>query len=109
MITLKQLANKLNVSVSTVSKALNNSDEISEETINKIQNLAKELKLNYIETSAFSSNNIDIAFFHTAKQILENIRNNKTIIDDKNGIKLGYQHTNNYIEKYKYEENNVCC
>ena len=43
MITLKQLANKLNVSVSTVSKALNNSDEISEETINKIQNLAKEL------------------------------------------------------------------
>ena len=43
MITLKQLANKLNVSVSTVSKALNNSDEISEETIYKIQNLAKEL------------------------------------------------------------------
>ena len=43
MITLKQLANKLNVSVSTVSKALNNSDEISEETIIRIQKLAKEL------------------------------------------------------------------
>ena len=43
MVTLKQLAKKLNVSVSTVSKALNNSDEISSETIIKIQTLAKEL------------------------------------------------------------------
>ena len=43
MVTLKQLAKKLNVSVSTVSKALNNSDEISLETISKVQNLAKEL------------------------------------------------------------------
>jgi LacI family transcriptional regulator len=43
MVTLKQLAEKLNVSVSTVSKALNNSDEISLETISKVQNLAKEL------------------------------------------------------------------
>jgi Ras-related protein Rab-2A len=87
----------------------NKSDAHRKISYSKALNLAKELKLNYIETSAFSSNNIDIAFFHTAKQILENIRNNKTIIDDKNGIKLGYQHTNNYIEKYKYEENNVCC
>ena len=54
MITLKQLANKLNVSVSTVSKALNNSDEISEETINKIQNLAKEL--NYKRNKIASAN-----------------------------------------------------
>ena len=43
MITLKQLAKELNVSVSTVSKALSNSDEISSETIIKVQNLAKEL------------------------------------------------------------------
>jgi len=45
MITLKQLALELNVSVSTVSKALNNSDEISQDTIERVQNLAN--KLNY--------------------------------------------------------------
>ncbi len=41
-LTLKQLAKELNVSVSTVSKALNNSPEISEPTRIKIQNYAKE-------------------------------------------------------------------
>ena len=45
MVTLKDLAKELNVSVSTVSKALNNSYEISENTIAKVKNLAK--KYNY--------------------------------------------------------------
>ena len=35
MITLKELAKELNVSVSTVSKALNDSPEISQQTIKK--------------------------------------------------------------------------
>lgn len=39
--TLKQIAKELNVSVSTVSKALNDSPEISEQTKNKIQEYAK--------------------------------------------------------------------
>ncbi len=43
MITLKQLAEQLNVSVSTVSKALHNSDEISKDTIKRVQELAKHL------------------------------------------------------------------
>ncbi|MEZ4802977.1 MAG: LacI family DNA-binding transcriptional regulator [Gelidibacter sp.] len=43
MVTLKQLAEKLNVSVSTVSKALHESDEISKETIERVKTLAKEL------------------------------------------------------------------
>ena len=43
MVTLKHLANKLNVSVSTVSKALHESDEISKDTIAKVKALAKEL------------------------------------------------------------------
>ena len=43
MVTLKQLAQQLNVSVSTVSKAINNSEEISIETINRVQKLATEL------------------------------------------------------------------
>lgn len=40
MVTLKQLAEQLNVSVSTVSKALNGSYEISDETIKRVQELA---------------------------------------------------------------------
>ncbi|PNQ74675.1 LacI family transcriptional regulator [Hanstruepera neustonica] len=41
MVTLKQLAQELNVSVSTVSKALNNSDEIGAETIERVKELAQ--------------------------------------------------------------------
>jgi LacI family transcriptional regulator len=41
MITLKKLAKELNVSVSTVSKALNDNEEISAETIEKVKALAK--------------------------------------------------------------------
>ena len=43
MVTLKQLAEKLNVSVSTVSKALHESEEISKETIERVKTLAKQL------------------------------------------------------------------
>ena len=40
MVTLKQLAKELNVSISTVSKALNNSDEIGKETVKRVKELA---------------------------------------------------------------------
>ena len=43
MITLKNLAEQLNVSVSTVSKALSDSDEISKDTIIRVKKLAEEL------------------------------------------------------------------
>jgi LacI family transcriptional regulator, galactose operon repressor len=43
MITLKYLAKQLNVSVSTVSKALSDSEEIGKDTIEKVKKLAKEL------------------------------------------------------------------
>lgn len=43
MITLKHLAEQLNVSVSTVSKALHNSEEISPDTIKRVKALAKHL------------------------------------------------------------------
>jgi LacI family transcriptional regulator len=49
MVTLKDLANELNVSVSTVSKALSDSHEISKETKQKILALAK--KRNYTPNS----------------------------------------------------------
>ncbi|WP_142784052.1 LacI family DNA-binding transcriptional regulator [Changchengzhania lutea] len=41
MVTLKQLAKELNVSISTVSKALNNSEEIGKETVKRVKELAK--------------------------------------------------------------------
>lgn len=41
MVTLKQLAEQLNVSISTVSKALNDSEEISKDTIKRVKELAK--------------------------------------------------------------------
>ncbi|MFH6767761.1 LacI family DNA-binding transcriptional regulator [Gaetbulibacter aquiaggeris] len=40
MVTLKQLAKELNVSISTVSKALNNSEEIGVETVKRVKELA---------------------------------------------------------------------
>ena len=42
-ITLKQLANQLELSVSTVSRALSDSYEINIETKKRVQKLAKEL------------------------------------------------------------------
>ncbi|MFT4611003.1 MAG: LacI family transcriptional regulator [Glaciecola sp.] len=43
MVTLKHLSEQLNVSISTVSKALHNSDEISPDTIERVKALAKFL------------------------------------------------------------------
>lgn len=43
MATIKEIAEKCGVSTSTVSRALKNSDKISKETIEKIQNAADEL------------------------------------------------------------------
>ncbi len=43
MVTLKELARLLNISVSTVSKALNDSEEISTATKDKVKQLAEEL------------------------------------------------------------------
>jgi len=41
MVTLKELAKELNVSISTVSKALNDSEEIGEDTRKRVKELAK--------------------------------------------------------------------
>ena len=50
MITLKKLAQELNVSVSTVSKALHDNSEISQNTIDKVKDLA--VLRNYIPNQA---------------------------------------------------------
>ena len=48
MITLKELAKELKVSVSTVSKALHDSPEISVQTIEKVKKLAKNATISPI-------------------------------------------------------------
>lgn len=57
MVTLKHLAEQLNISISTVSKALHNSDEISPDTIERVKALAKFLnyKPNRLAVSLKSS------------------------------------------------------
>lgn len=57
MVTLKHLAEQLNVSISTVSKALHDSDEISPDTIERVKALAKFLnyKPNRLAVSLKSS------------------------------------------------------
>ncbi|HLT32703.1 MAG TPA: LacI family DNA-binding transcriptional regulator [Aquaticitalea sp.] len=71
MVTLKQLAEKLNVSVSTVSKALHESDEISKETIERVKTLAKQLNYqpNKVAISLKSNKT------HTIGVIIPNILN----------------------------------
>ena len=43
MVSMKEIANKCNVSVATVSKAMNNYSDIGEETKNLILKTAQEL------------------------------------------------------------------
>lgn len=52
-VTIRMLAEKLQLSTATISKALNNSHEISEETRKRVQELAKEL--NYVPNPYASS------------------------------------------------------
>ena len=61
MITLKELAKELKVSVSTVSKALHDSPEISVQTIEKVKNLAKKPAKGGIPASENKNTSIDIA------------------------------------------------
>ena len=52
-VTLKDIAKILNISISTVSKALNDSHEISEETRSKVLEIANSL--NYIPNASARS------------------------------------------------------
>ena len=87
-LTLKQIAKELEVSVSTVSKALKNSDEISEATRQKIQafaklynykpnNIALSLKNRKTKTIAVMIPEIVHHFFAMVISGIENVANQK--------------------------------
>jgi len=90
MVTLKQLAEQLNVSVSTVSKALHNSEEISPDTIERVKALANHLnyKPNKVAISLKNSKT------NTIGVIIPNILNHffaKALLAiEKEAFKQGY-------------------
>jgi LacI family transcriptional regulator len=90
MITLKDLAKKLEVSISTVSKALNDSPEISEKTVARVKAMAKfyNYKPNQMALNLKKSRT------HTIGVIIPNILNHffaKTLYSiEKEATKHGY-------------------
>ena len=58
MMTLKNLAKELKVSISTVSKALRDSPEISTETIEKVKDLAKLFERLIVQDHLYSEERI---------------------------------------------------
>ncbi|WP_231464911.1 LacI family DNA-binding transcriptional regulator [Pedobacter sp. Leaf132] len=71
-VNIKRLAQELNISIATVSKALNDSYEISQKTKNRVWSLAKEL--NYTPNPAAS--NLRSNKTKTIAVIIPNIANN---------------------------------
>ena len=108
MITLKELAEKLNVSISTVSKALNNSSEISDKTIERVKALAEmyNYKPNKVAVSLKNSKTKTIGV------IIPNILNHffaKVLYGiERESAKLGYSIiTCISNESYEKEENSM--
>ncbi len=89
--TLKQLAKKLNVSISTVSKALNDSHEISKDTIKRVKELAA--LYNYVPNKSALS--LKQSKTKTIGVIVPNILNHffaKALVGiEKEATKNGYQ------------------
>lgn len=90
MITLKELAEKLNVSISTVSKSLNGSSEIGEATVSRVKEAAK--LYNYKPNRA--ALNLKNSKTKTIGVIIPNILNHffaKVLFGiEKESAKLGY-------------------
>ena len=104
-ITIKDLAEKLNISVSTVSRALKDNPEISQQTRKTVQNLAKELgyKPNPIAVAlkTHKSNTIGVVvpqivntFFATVVKKIEEVA-------DKYGYNVLVSSSNESFEKEK--------
>ena len=104
-ITIKDLAEQLNISVSTVSRALKNNPEISEQTREAVQRLAK--KLGYrpnpiaVALKTHKSNTIGVivpqivnTFFATVVRAIEEVA-------DRHGYNVLVSSSNESVEKEK--------
>jgi LacI family transcriptional regulator len=76
-VTLKQIARELDVSISTVSKSLRDSSEISEDTRQKVQAFAKLYKNKKTKTIGIIIPEIVHHFFATVISGIENVANER--------------------------------
>lgn len=101
--TLKDIAKKFNVSVSTISKALKDSDEISETTRKKIQEYAKEINykpnLNALSLKNRRTKTIGILVPDMLNYFLAQVLKGIEKIAIKNGYKVVICITNDSYDK----------
>ena len=105
-ITLKQLANQLELSVSTVSRALSDSYEINIETKKRVQKLAKELNYQPNPFASFLRNHKSKTIALIIPEISNNffsliIKGVETICQEKDYSVLIYESHENYLKEVR--------
>ena len=104
-ITIKDLAERLNISVSTVSRALKDNPEISQQTRKTVQNLAKELgyKPNPIAVAlkTHKSNTIGVVVPQIVNTFFANVVKSIEGVADKYGYNVLVSSSNESFEKEK--------
>lgn len=104
-ITIKDLAEKLNISVSTVSRALKDNPEISQQTRKTVQALAKELgyKPNPIAVAlkTHKSNTIGVVVPQIVSTFFANVVKKIEEVADKYGYNVLVSSSNESFEKEK--------
>ena len=86
--TLKQIAKELGVSVSTVSKALNGSPEISEPTKQRVQEYADMLRVSRVTLNNSVMAQFGVSAIHLLKQRLLEELKNELLFSDRNVSQL---------------------
>ncbi|MFQ3306410.1 MAG: LacI family transcriptional regulator, partial [Polaribacter sp.] len=108
-VTLKQIAEQLNISITTVSKALKGYTDVSKKTKKKVQNLAK--KLNYVPNSyavnlrTKSSKTIGVIVPTTVHHFFSNVLKGIITVAEKKGYLVILLQSNEYFKLEKKQIN----
>jgi len=107
-VTIKDIAEKLNISVSTVSRALKNNPEISLQTRENVQKLAKELKYQpnplAVALKTKKSNTIGVVVPQIVSSFYASVVKGIEQVADEQGYQVFVSSSNEKMEK---EEKNV--
>ncbi|QJP35176.1 LacI family transcriptional regulator [Nonlabens sp. Ci31] len=87
-VTLKQLADLLNYSISTISKALNNSEEINSDTKLKIIEAARELGYKFSQTSLKTNKTIVVIIPDIRNDFFAQVLNGLEVAATENNFKI---------------------